>query len=180
MSKKTNFANIKLLAVDVDGVLTDGSIVIGQDGELCKHFSVLDGLGIRVAIRKGMQFSIITGRHSEILLHRAMELNISSVYENVVDKGETLTQIAKETGIDMADVAFMGDDLNDLSALDFAGASFAPANAVDAVKEFVDYVTVKTGGAGAVREVVEKILTDKGIWQDVVDSYIKRGQGDQQ
>ena len=142
MSKKTNFANIKLLAVDVDGVLTDGSIVIGQDGELCKHFSVLDGLGIRVAIRKGMQFSIITGRHSEILLHRAMELNISSVYENVVDKGETLTQIAKETGIDMADVAFMGDDLNDLSALDIAGASFAPANAVDAVKEFVDYVGV--------------------------------------
>ena len=114
------------------------------------------------------------------MLHRAMELNISSVYENVVDKGETLTQIAKETGIDMADVAFMGDDLNDLSALDIAGASFAPANAVDAVKEFVDYVTVKTGGAGAVREVVEKILTDKGIWQDVVDSYIKRGQGDQQ
>ncbi|MCH3914327.1 MAG: HAD hydrolase family protein [Acidaminococcaceae bacterium] len=180
MPKKLNFSNIKLLAVDVDGVLTDGSIIIGQDGELSKHFSVLDGLGIRVAIRKGLQFSIITGRHSEILLHRAMELNISSVYENVVDKGETLVQIAKEAGIDMDDVAFMGDDLNDLSALDIAGASFAPVNAVDDVKKIVDYVTVKPGGAGAVREVVEKILTDKGIWQDVVASYIKRGQGDQQ
>lgn len=180
MAKKTNFANIKLLAVDVDGVLTDGSIIIGQDGELSKHFSVQDGLGIRVAIRKGIQFSIITGRHSEIVLHRAMELNISSVYENVADKGEILTQVAKEAGIDLADVAFMGDDLNDLSAMNIAGAAFAPANAVDDVKEFADYVTVKQGGSGAVREVVEKILTDKGIWQDVVASYIKRGQGDQQ
>ncbi len=180
MSKKTNFSNIKLLALDVDGVLTDGSIIIGQDGELSKHFSAQDGLGIRVAIRKGIQVSIITGRHSEILLHRAMELNISSVYENVVDKGETLSRIAQEAGIDMADVAFMGDDLNDLSALSEAGASFAPANAVSDVRQRVDYVTAKSGGGGAVREVVEKILTDKGMWQDVVASYIKHGQGDQQ
>ena len=180
MSTKTNFANIKLLALDVDGVLTDGSIIIGQDGELSKHFSVQDGLGIRVAIRKGIQVSIITGRHSEILLHRAMELNISSVYENVTDKGEVLRKIAGEANIPMADVAFMGDDLNDLSALADAGASFAPANAVEDVKVNVDYVTEKCGGAGAVREVVERILKDKGIWQGVVESYIKRGQGDQQ
>ena len=180
MSKKTNFANVRLLALDVDGVLTDGSIIIGQDGELSKHFSVQDGLGIRVAIRKGIQVSIITGRHSEILLHRAMELNISSVYENVVDKGEVLKKIAGEAGIPMEDVAFMGDDLNDLSALADAGAAFAPANAVEDVKQYVDYVTTASGGTGAVREVVEKILKDKGLWQEVVNSYIKRGQGDQQ
>ena len=180
MPKKLNFSNIKLLAVDVDGVLTDGSIIIGQDGELSKHFSVLDGLGIRVAIRKGLQFSIITGRHSEILLHRAMELNISSVYENVVDKGETLVQIAKEAGIDMDDVAFMGDDLNDLPAMGIAGLALAPFNAAIDVKKIAHYITQNAGGFGAVREIIEIILRSRGLWDKIVVDYTARGQGDNQ
>ena len=90
MITEEQLAKIRLLALDVDGVLTDGSIIIGQEGELSKHFDARDGMGISLALRHGIQVALITGRHSEIVLHRAMELGISSVYENVVFKGKVL------------------------------------------------------------------------------------------
>ena len=116
MMKDEEFAKIRLLALDVDGVMTDGSIIIGQEDELSKHFNVRDGLGISLAMRNGIQVALITGRHSEIVLHRAMELGVSNVYENVIYKGKTLVEAAQRLGIPMEAVGFMGEDLNDLPA----------------------------------------------------------------
>lgn len=108
MITEEELAKIRLLALDVDGVLTDGSIIIGQKGELSKHFDARDGLGISLALRHGIYVALITGRHSEIVLHRAMELGIGSVYENVVYKGQVLEQAAQELNVNMDETAFMG------------------------------------------------------------------------
>lgn len=180
MVTEQQFAQIKLLALDVDGVLTDGSIIIGQVGELSKHFDARDGMGISLALRHGIEVALITGRHSEIVLHRAMELGISAIYENVTFKGQVLEQVCQEMEIPLSQAAFMGDDLNDLPAFSRAGVSFAPADAAPEVRERAMYVSPKEGGHGAVRDVIEHILKAKGLWQQIVDSYVVSGQGDRQ
>lgn len=180
MITEEELAKIRLLALDVDGVLTDGSIIIGQKGELSKHFDARDGLGISLALRHGIYVALITGRHSEIVLHRAMELGIGSVYENVVYKGQVLEQAARELNVNMEETAIMGDDLNDLPAFSRAAVTFAPANAALEVRERAKYVTTQPGGHGAVREVIERILKAKGLWKQIVDSYEVKGQGDKQ
>ena len=180
MMKDEEFAKIRLLALDVDGVMTDGSIIIGQEDELSKHFNVRDGLGISLAMRNGIQVALITGRHSEIVLHRAMELGVSNVYENVIYKGKTLVEAAQRLGIPMEAVAFMGDDLNDLPAFSRAAYSFAPKDAAPEVAARADYVCEKKGGDGAVREVCEKILKAKGLWDGIVEGYLVKGYGDRQ
>ena len=180
MVTEQQLARIKLLALDVDGVLTDGSIIIGQVGELSKHFDARDGMGISLALRHGIEIALITGRHSEIVLHRAMELGISAIYENVVYKGQVLEQVCQEMGIPMEQAAFMGDDLNDLPAFGRAAVSFAPADAAPEVRERAMFVSTKNGGHGAVRDVIEHILKAKGLWQQIVDSYVIKGQGDRQ
>jgi 3-deoxy-D-manno-octulosonate 8-phosphate phosphatase (KDO 8-P phosphatase) len=180
LNRNDKLACIELLALDVDGVMTDGSIIIGQEDELSKHFNAHDGLGLSLAMRHGIQVALITGRHSEIVLHRAMELGISNVYENVTQKGRVLGQIAESLHIPMGHVAFMGDDLNDLPAFQRAAVSFAPQDAVPEVKERAYYVTEKNGGCGAVREVCEKILKAKGVWNEIVEGYLQSGYGDKQ
>ena len=173
MITEEQLAKIRLLALDVDGVLTDGSIIIGQEGELSKHFDARDGMGISLALRHGIQVALITGRHSEIVLHRAMELGISSVYENVVFKGKVLEIPLEET-------AFMGDDLNDLPAFSKAAVTLAPADAAPEVRERAMLVSSCTGGHGAVRDVIERILKAKGLWEEIIRSYEIQGQGDRQ
>ncbi len=180
MVSQEQLAKIQLLGLDVDGVLTDGSIIIGQDGELSKHFDARDGMGISLALRHGIQIALITGRHSEIVLHRAMELGISSVYENVTDKAAVLVKAAHELEVPLEATAFMGDDLNDLPAFGQAAFSFAPADAAEEVRSRADYTTCACGGHGAVREVIEAILKAKGLWQQIVKSYDQKGQGDRQ
>lgn len=180
MATKEQLAKISFLGLDVDGVLTDGSIIIGQEGELSKHFDARDGMGISLALRHGIQIALITGRHSEIVLHRAMELGISSVYENVTDKAAVLKKAASEQGISSDGIAFMGDDLNDLPAFGQAALSFAPADAAEEVRQRADYTARACGGHGAVREVIEAILKAKGLWQQIVESYVQKGQGDKQ
>jgi 3-deoxy-D-manno-octulosonate 8-phosphate phosphatase (KDO 8-P phosphatase) len=180
LNRDDKLASIELLALDVDGVMTDGSIIIGQEGELSKHFDAHDGMGLSLAMRHGVQVALVTGRHSEIVLHRAMELGISNVYENVAYKGKMLTQIAEQLHIPMGHVAFMGDDLNDLPAFMKAAISFAPRDAVPEVREKAYYVTEHEGGHGAVREVCEKILKAKGVWDEIVKGYLQQGYGDRQ
>lgn len=180
MVSQEQLAKIQLLGLDVDGVLTDGSIIIGQDGELSKHFDARDGMGISLALRHGIQIALITGRHSEIVLHRAMELGISSVYENVTDKAAVLVKAARELGVSLEATAFMGDDLNDLPAFGQAALSFAPADAAEEVRNQAKYTASASGGHGAVREVIEAILKAKGLWQSIVESYEQKGQGDRQ
>jgi len=149
---------IKLFIMDVDGTLTDGKIYIGPRGEEFKAFNTKDGLGIKYLIEKGIVPVIITGRHSEIVLTRAKELGIEEVYQGIEDKLATYHQLVEKYKLDAEEVAFIGDDLNDLSLLDQVGLSFCVADAVETVREKVDYVTKQKGGEGAVREAIDLIL----------------------
>ena len=176
----TKAEKIKLLALDVDGVLTDGGLYIGAEGEACKRFNVQDGLGISCAIRNNLIVAIITGRQSEIVCRRAAELGITEIYQGIKDKREMLEELAAKHSLQLTEVAYMGDDLNDLPALNIAGLACAPENAVQEVKDLADFIAAKKGGEGAVREVIETILKAKGEWAQVVAAYINNGQGDSQ
>ena len=171
---------ICLLALDVDGVLTDGSINIGAQGELFKSFYAQDGLGISVALRSRLQIAIITGRKSEIIHRRAQELGIQMVQEGVKDKYLALEQLQNQLGLSRGQVAYMGDDLNDLPAFRAAVVTFAPADAVEEVREAASFVTEAAGGRGAVREVITMILRAQNKWQQIVNAYLNAGQGDKQ
>ena len=171
---------ICLLALDVDGVLTDGSINMGAQGELFKSFYAQDGLGISVALRNGLQIAIITGRKSEIIHRRAQELGIQMVQEGVKDKYLALEQLQNQLGLSRGQVAYMGDDLNDLPAFRAAGVTFAPADAVEEVREAASCVTEAAGGRGAVREAIAMILRAQNKWQQIVNAYLNAGQGDKQ
>jgi 3-deoxy-D-manno-octulosonate 8-phosphate phosphatase (KDO 8-P phosphatase) len=149
---------IKLFITDVDGVLTDGRIVLGNDGEELKFFHVHDGLGIKLAQQAGIKTAIITGRESELVARRAGELEISEVHQNIKDKLEVFANLLAKYDISEENVAYIGDDLNDLPILKKVGLSLTVANGVQAVKDEVDYTTEKEGGQGAVREVIELIL----------------------
>lgn len=172
--------HIRLLALDVDGVLTDGGLYIGGSGETSKRFNVQDGLAVSCAIRNNLFVTIITGRQSEIVCRRASELGITEIYQGVKDKKEMLKNIAAKHALQLTEIAYMGDDLNDLSALSVAGLACAPANAVQEVKERVNYVASRNGGEGAVREVIEMILKARGEWAQIVAAYLSDGQGDSQ
>ena len=171
---------IRLLAMDVDGVLTDGSLNIGAEGELFKAFNAKDGMGISLAMRNGLEIALITGRRSEIIHRRAEELGITLLYEGVKDKALQLKQIAAERGISLDEIAYMGDDLNDLPAMVQAGVSFAPADAAKDVLKAVNAVASCNGGRGAVREIIELILEAQGKWENIVKAYMSHGQGDKQ
>ena len=149
---------IKLFITDVDGVLTDGRIVLGNDGEEFKFFHVHDGLGIKLAQQEGIKTAIITGRESELVARRAGELEINEVHQNIKDKLAVFDDLLAKYEIETENVAYIGDDLNDLPILKRVGLSLSVANGVQTVKNEVDYVTEKQGGAGAVREAIELIL----------------------
>jgi 3-deoxy-D-manno-octulosonate 8-phosphate phosphatase (KDO 8-P phosphatase) len=173
-------AKIRLLALDVDGVLTDGSINIGPDGEVFKAFDVKDGLGISVAQRNGLRIAIITGRRSEIIHHRCEELGITLLGEGISDKQTALVELSNSLGLSKEQIAYMGDDLNDLPAFAAAGISFAPANASMEVLALAKLVTRLQGGHGAVREAITMILAAQGKWEGIINAYLRTGQGDKQ
>lgn len=180
MAMDHKLSAVKLLALDVDGVLTDGSINISNEGELFKAFNAKDGMGISCALRSGIQIAIVTGRRSTIIHNRAQELGIQLLREGVKDKFGEMQQLCQELGLNKNQVAYMGDDLNDLPAFRAAGAAFAPSDAVGEVKAAADFVTAAAGGHGAVREAIERILRAQGVWEDIVASYLYCGQGDRQ
>ena len=163
-----------------DGVLTDGTIYMGNDGELFKGFNAKDGMGISYAMRNGIDVCIITGRKSEIVRRRAAELGITCVLEGVRDKAAALEKIADSYRLDLEEIAYVGDDLNDLAPMNICGLSFAPADAADAVIDMCDFVLINDGGKGAVREAVDLLLDAQGKLDSVIDSYINSGQGDRQ
>lgn len=174
-------AAIRLVALDMDGTLTDGSINIGAEGELFKRFNCRDGLAISAARRHGLRVAVITGRSGPIILRRAQELGIENdIIAGVAAKGETLRRLADSYGLPLASVAFMGDDLNDLPALLAAGLSAAPADAAADVKQKVDYLAPHAGGQGAVRDFLELILKARGLWDTIVSEYCAEGRGDRQ
>ena len=168
---KTDLANIQLLVLDVDGVLTDGGLIINADGSESKCFNTLDGHGIRMWKRAGLKVAFLSGRDSEPTKHRARQLEIDYCLQDCHNKLPALEKLVEQTGISVKEVAYIGDDLPDLPAMRAAGFSAAVADAVDEVKATADYVTVHKGGCGAVREVIEYILKDTGKWQQVTKRY---------
>lgn len=145
---------IKMLVMDVDGTLTDGKIYIGANGELMKAFNVKDGYGIVQAKKRGVLPVIITGRTSEIVEARAKELNIEELYQGISNKLEKLEEIAQKYQIKMDEIAYIGDDINDLDCMMACGCSACPNDAVEEVKNQVSYICEKSGGEGAVREFI--------------------------
>ncbi|MEE8484550.1 MAG: HAD hydrolase family protein [Nitrospinota bacterium] len=155
---------IRLIALDVDGVLTDGRIIIDGEGTESKNFHVRDGLAIALALRNGMKIALISGRYSKVVEIRAHELGIRDIHQNASDKLKIFNAVLEKHGMAYSEAAFMGDDINDLPVLEKAGLSAAPADADENVKKKVDIVTKKNGGHGAVREVVEFIMTAQKTW----------------
>jgi 3-deoxy-D-manno-octulosonate 8-phosphate phosphatase (KDO 8-P phosphatase) len=155
----------------VDGVLTDGRIVYDERGAEIKAFNVKDGLGIRLLMASGVAVGIVTGRRSKALLHRCENLGIERIYDGVTDKAATLAAILSDTGLTPDAVAFIGDDLPDLSILKRVGVAIAVADAHERIIAAADWVTAAPGGRGAVRQVCERLLTVQGKWQGVVDQF---------
>ena len=171
---KAKLANIELLVLDVDGVLTDGSLLINADGSEGKCFNTLDGHGIRMWKRAALKVAFLSGRDSAPTKHRARQLEIDYCLQDCHNKLPALEQLVEQMGISLKAAAYIGDDLPDLPAMRAAGFSAAVANAVDEVKHAADYVTACQGGCGAVREVIEYILKSTGRWQQVTERYFKR------
>jgi len=162
---------IKLLILDVDGVMTDGRIIFDSNGVESKFFNVKDGHGIKLLQRSGIEVAIISGRESQVVTNRAAELAIRLVYQKSLDKLAPFNKILAETGLAEEETAFIGDDLIDIPVLRRVGFAAAPADAVDEVLPHVHYVAVKSGGWGAVREVCEMILKAQGKWEGVTSRY---------
>jgi 3-deoxy-D-manno-octulosonate 8-phosphate phosphatase (KDO 8-P phosphatase) len=173
MKKEPNLKNIKLLALDVDGVLTDGTIIIGPDGRDSKPFNSLDGHGIRMWKRAGLEAALVTGRSSEAVSFRAKELGVEHVFQDCHHKLPVVESLLERLGLSPDNLAYMGDDLTDLPCMRYAGFASAVANAVEEVKSCADYVTAAGGGKGAVREVIEHILKNTGKWQELIERYLK-------
>lgn len=165
-------AKIKLLAMDVDGTLTDGSIILFGHEQI-KHFNVYDGLGIRLAMNYGMKIAWVTGNVTESVAQRAKTLGVEDVYQGSRYKSDAMNLIAEQHGLSLDEIAYIGDDLNDLPAFECAGFCFAPGNAVEEVKRCADVVTAKNGGSGAVREAIETILKAQGRWDGAVQSFLE-------
>ena len=161
-----------MLALDVDGVLTDGTIVVNGDGSETKSFHALDGHGIRLWRRAGLDAAFLTGRASSPTRHRAKELQVEHVFEDCHNKLDTFKEFLEQLGLSPESVAYIGDDLPDLPVIRYVGFGVAVANAVDEVKEHADYVTTRPGGCGAVREVIEYILKSTGRWQQLMTRYL--------
>ncbi|MDO8426698.1 MAG: HAD-IIIA family hydrolase [Deltaproteobacteria bacterium] len=163
---------IKLLIFDVDGVLTDGGIIYNDEGQELKVFDVRDGHGIKLLMRAGIDVAIITARESRAVSFRAANLGIEHVYQGMRDKAEALGLILEKKALAPEEAGYVGDDVIDLPVIKRVGFSAAVADAVDEVKQRVDYVTKMPGGRGAAREVVELILKTQGKWDGIIEKYL--------
>jgi len=170
--KKAKLEKVGLLLLDVDGVLTDGSIIYDDHNVETKFFNSKDGLGLRFLMDAGIGVGIVTGRASGALMNRCKNLGITLVFDGVQDKAAVLEQILKQTRMSSDKMAFMGDDLPDLPLMRKVGCGIAVADAHDMVRQHADMVTSKKGGRGAVREVCEAILKARGLWDQILTSFL--------
>ena len=169
---------IRLLLLDVDGVLTDGTIVLHHDGTESKRFHIRDGAAIVWAQRAGLRIGLLSARSSDATLQRAAQLGIPLVVQGAADKIVAYDQIVRDTSLQHLEIAYMGDDLQDLPVLERVGFSAAPADAAQEVRDAVDWVSSRGGGQGAVRELIEYLLRAQGAWETFVTAYQgERGSG---
>ncbi len=164
---------VKMIILDVDGVLTDGSVCVGADGELFKTFNVRDGLGITLAQKHGIKTAIITGRESKMLAFRAKELKINAFYQNKKNKIPAYRQLQQEFNLQPEEFAYVGDDLFDLAVMGNVGFAATVADATDEAKAVAVFESDFAGGHGAVRQIIEFILKAQGKWQDIVNHYMQ-------
>jgi 3-deoxy-D-manno-octulosonate 8-phosphate phosphatase (KDO 8-P phosphatase) len=153
-----NVSKIKLLALDVDGTLTNGTVYLSEHGDEMKGFNVKDGLGIKSLMQQGIMVAIITGRTYAIVKKRAGELGITEVHQGVDDKDRVVRSLAEKYQLSMDQIAYMGDDLNDLPAVRIVGTSFAPSDCAAELMPYIDIIVPHKGGEGAVRDAVTMIL----------------------
>ena len=165
-------AKVKMIVLDVDGVLTDGAVCVGADGELFKSFNVRDGLGITLARKYGIKTAIITGRESKMLAYRARELKIDAFYQNKKNKLPAYRQLQSEYGLSPEQFAYVGDDLFDLAVMRDVGFAATVADATDEAKSVSCFISDYNGGHGGVRQIIEFILKAQGKWQQIVDYYM--------
>ncbi|HEY7056326.1 MAG TPA: HAD hydrolase family protein, partial [Vicinamibacterales bacterium] len=165
---------IRLLLLDVDGVLTDGTILMHHDGGESKAFHIRDGAAIVWAQRAGLKVGLLSGRASDATGQRAAQLGIPLVVQGASDKLAAYEQILRDAALADEDVAYMGDDLQDLPVLRRVGFAAAPADASADVRARVHWVSALPGGRGAVRELIEHVLQAQGAWQTAVDEYLAR------
>jgi len=163
---------IKLLILDIDGVLTDGGIVYNDNGVETKEFNVKDGLGIRLLMEAGVDLCIITGRRSGALNHRCKNLGIDLIFDGIDNKAAVFDLVLDRTGATAEETAFIGDDLPDIALMKKVGLAIAVADAHPIVLENADMVTSANGGRGAVREACEAILKARGLWENILERYV--------
>ena len=164
--------SIRLLAMDVDGVLTDGRILLDSQGRELKGFHVHDGQGIVLAHRAGLQTAWVSGRSSEAVAQRASELGVSWLYQGIADKGRVLQELLQQTTLSPDAIAYIGDDLGDLAIMRCVGLPIAVADARPEVRACAAWVTHQPGGHGAVREVIDLVLRAQGRWAAVVQGSV--------
>ena len=164
---------IKLIIFDVDGVLTDGSIVIHDNGAESKAFNVKDGHGIKLAMRAGITAAIITGRRSKVVKRRSKELGIEHLFQGTLEKSGAVMELLDRLKLTPQDAAFLGDDLIDIPAMRMVGLAAAVADAADEAKQYAHIITDLPGGRGAAREVCEFILKSQKLWESSIERYVK-------
>lgn len=165
---ETPLKQIDLLLLDVDGVLTTGQVIYDDAGRETKVFNVRDGLGIRLLMEAGIVVGIVTGRRSMALVHRCKNLGIGLLEDGVTDKAAALERILKQTGVPAQRTGFVGDDLPDLPIMRRVGVPIAVGDAHERVKQAAAWTTRAAGGRGAVREISERILKSKGVWEPLI------------
>jgi 3-deoxy-D-manno-octulosonate 8-phosphate phosphatase (KDO 8-P phosphatase) len=163
--------DIQLLLLDVDGVLTDGSIIYSDADSETKVFNVKDGYGIKLVMSAGVKVGLVTGRTSKALQRRCRDLGIRHIYDGVQHKARLLDKIVLATGVDAGNTAFMGDDLPDLPLMRRIGLAIAVADAHEMVRAYADWITTAPGGRGAVREVCDALLKARGDWDKVMEKF---------
>ena len=171
---KVSCQRIKILLFDCDGVLTDGRIALGNNGIELKFFSTTDGLALKMWNKSGLLSGSITGRSSEALERRAAELKFDELHQGIARKGDVLDEIMQRRGLKPEEIAYIGDDLNDLPVGTRAGLFFAPANHHPSIRPYADYILNASGGHGVIRETVDLILGYKGLMENLIKDFINQ------
>lgn len=172
MNVKQRAKKVKMLILDIDGVLTDGRIIYDSKGKELKCFNVLDGMGLALLGLAQIKVALITAKSSPAVRRRARDIGAAELREDVIDKLSAFSQILKKYKLSNENICFVGDDLLDLPVIKRAGLGVAVANACPEVKKYADYLTKREGGKGAVREVIEIVLRAQNKWQKVIKRFL--------
>ena len=158
------FSKIKLMAFDLDGVLTNGKLLIQNDEQWLREMDIKDGLAIQLAVQQGFHVAVITGSFSDAVEQRLQYLGVNNFFQKIKKKSEKIEELMSLYCLQSDQVLFMGDDLPDLDAFNVSGLKTCPADAVREIKEKADYISIRNGGDGAARDVIEKVMKTQGKW----------------